>query len=195
MTQAPPRHRRSTRLRDYDYTTSGAYFLTVVTQGRAPILGQVIDGEMHVNALGDIVQREWRRSQDLRPEIELAEFVVMPNHLHGVVLLRDDVPSALLTSTPSQTGLGRPPRSISSFVAGFKATTTRLINDTRSSSGTKVWQRNYHDRVIRNEREYDAIRKYIVDNPLNWAEDPENPNDRTTAGAQPCAPTTPTNRY
>lgn len=182
MIETSEHRRRSTRLRDYDYTTAGAYFLTLVTHERAALFGRVIDGEMHLSPLGYLVEREWLRSETLRHEIELGEFVVMPNHLHGVVLLRDDVSGAALSQSPSHTGLRRPSRSVSSFVAGFKATTTRLINETRSSPGHKVWQRNYHDRVIRNEREYDAIRAYIVDNPLNWAEDPENPRDLATPG-------------
>ena len=172
--------RRSTRLRDYDYAQAGAYFLTFVTQGRLSLFGDVVRGEMTLSTIGETVRREWLRTPEIRLEIELDQFIVMPNHFHGIVFLRDvGFHGSVVGPDRAHRGapLRRAPRSVSSLVAGFKATTTRLINEARATPGQRVWQRNYHDRIIRNEREFLAIRRYIYDNPANWGDDPENGRD------------------
>ena len=176
-------HRRSTRLPDYDYGQSGAYFITICTQGRICLFGDVKDGEILLNGPGQIVHEEWLRTESIRSEVKLDAFFVMPNHFHGVVVITTPAPPVGRTSasvgTHGRASLQRAPKSLGSLVAGFKSSATKRINEVRSTPGAPVWQRNYYERVIRNERELDAIRQYIVDNPEKWPEDKENPQDVT----------------
>ena len=128
------------------------------------------------------MHEEWFRSAEIRKEIRLfpEEFVVMPNHVHGIVwivdgnIIVDDNVGATGRSPlpPNNHPRGPKPKSLSSFVAGFKSSVTKRIRDELNETG--IWQRNYHDRVIRNDKELDAIRKYIETNPYNWAKDEEN---------------------
>ena len=176
-------HRRSIRLRNWDYRAPGAYFVTLVTHGHEPIFGEIVDKTMHLSALGEIVSEEWFASEKIRREVELDESVVMPNHLHGIVwivgahnaALNADVSSNILLPHKPEP-IQRPPRSLGSFVAGFKSACTKRINTLRDTPGAPVWLRNYYERVIRNERELNAIRKYIQDNPANWEKDKDHPD-------------------
>lgn len=170
-------NRRSIRLKGYDYSRPGGYFVTVVTQDRACLFGEVLDGEMRLNALGEIVRTEWFRSPYIRQEIQLnpEEFVVMPNHIHGIVwIVREGVSVGATGRSPLPNGLG--PRSLASFIAGFKSAVTKRINERRGTPATRVWQRNYFEHVIRNDEELRRIREYIVNNPLRWTLDRENPD-------------------
>lgn len=182
-------HRRSIRLRNYDYSQSGIYFITLCTHQRKCLFGQISDGKMELNELGEIVQNEWLRSPEIRKEITLDEWVVMPNHLHGIVIItkpdqpqNSDLPNLLATnhSLPLQ---GLPiqmkPRSLSSLIVGFKSATTRQINHCRHASGTSVWQRNYYENIVRNQQSLQNFCEYIRNNPLSWKVDqlhPENPS-------------------
>ena len=172
-------HHRSLRLRGYDYAQAGAYFVTICTQGRINLFGDVVDGEMQLNELGLIVQEEWLRTESIRAEVELDVFQVMPNHFHGVVVITPPVPHNGMTvarvGTHGCASLRRAPKSLGSLIAGFKSSATKRINELRSTPGALVWQRNYYERIVRNEKELDAIRQYIVDNPAKWPEDKENP--------------------
>jgi len=189
-------HRTSSRLREFDYSLAGAYFITLVTYQREMLFGEIVDSQMKLNRRGEIAQEEWFRSADIRKEIRLFadEFVVMPNHIHGIVWIVDgnvvgenDVaeanggPDQIVNNNTMVVGAdGRPPlrmpsrkpRSLGSFVAGFKSSVTKQIRNELNETG--IWQRNYHDRVIRNEKELDNIQKYIATNPMNWANDEEN---------------------
>ncbi len=181
----PSRHdRRTTRLADFDYSDSAAYFVTLVTRDRAELFGRVIVDAIHLSSIGEIVHAEWLRSSDIRQELELDEFVVMPNHLHGIVIIARDSfvhsgPQSPPAGAHSRAPLHRPPRSLGSFISGFKATTTRLTKQSGLVPDAPIWQRNYFERVIRNEYEADRIRQYMIDNPSRWSEDPEN-GGRTT---------------
>ena len=190
-------HRTSSRLQGFDYSLAGAYFITLVTYQREMLFGEIVDSKMKLNRRGEIAQEEWFRSADIRKEIRLFadEFVVMPNHIHGIVWIVDgnvvgenDVAEAnggpdqiVNNNTMVVVGAdGRPPlhmpsrkpRSLGSFVAGFKSSVTKRIRDELNETG--IWQRNYHDRVIRNGRELDAVRRYIESNPYAWEKDEEN---------------------
>ncbi len=199
-------HRHSIRLKGYDYAQPGAYFVTIVTQDRACLFGDVVDGQMRLNECGVIVHQEWFRSANIRHEIALYadEFVVMPNHIHGIVWIVDDggMTDVMTTDTVGATGstvgatgstvgatgstvgaTGRSPlpsgpakRSLASFVAGFKSATTKRINQHRGTPGAPVWQRNYFEHIIRNDESLDRIRRYIAENPLHWYFDRENPS-------------------
>ena len=166
-------HRRTIRLRNWDYAASGAYFITLCTQRRRLAFGGITDDEMVLNSMGLIVKSEWLRSEEIRSEVNLDEFVVMPNHLHAIVFL-DGVASEPLDWKP-RGFTGATPRSLSSLVQGFKSATTKRVNALRSSPGGSIWKRDYYERVLRNDRELNRAREYIRDNPRKWAEDKNNP--------------------
>jgi putative transposase len=181
-------HRRSIRLQGYDYSSAGAYFVTICANARAyghtPLLfGKIVGGEMRLNEAGRIVEEEWRLSATLRTEIELDECVVMPNHVHGIVIInehRDHPPQYENAAVPSvgaygHTPLRSPSKTIGAMIRGFKSSATKRINQLRGTPGIPVWQRNYYEHVIRNEDSLDRIRLYIAENPARWAYDRENP--------------------
>ena len=183
------KHRRtSIRLKGWDYTQPGAYFVTICTHERVPLFGRVVDGEMVLNPYGEIVRDEWFRSAEIRAEIELFpdEFVVMPNHIHGIVwIVATDDPAGYDENARPPVGAtgrsplpphGPTPRSLGSFIAGFKSAVTKRINQMRGTPGARVWQRNYYEHIIRDERALNAIRRYIIDNPWRWHLDRYNPD-------------------
>ena len=174
------RRRISTRLNGYDYSLAGAYFITAVTFQREKLFGEIANGEMKLNHRGEIVKEEWFTSANIRKELLLFpdEFVVMPNHIHGIVWIVEEDEKRIVVGANGRSPLQKQPyphmrpRSLSSFVAGFKSSVTKRSRDELNE--TRIWQRNYHDRIIRNDRELNAIRSYIENNPRNWAEDEEN---------------------
>jgi REP element-mobilizing transposase RayT len=173
MTYDPAKHhRRSIRLPAYDYAQAGAYFVTLVAHARECLFGQVVGGQTRLSMPGEVVAAQWLRSARIRGEIELDAFVVMPNHVHGIVVIRD---VGAHSRAPLPSPPHRPPRSLGSFVAGFKSAATKRINAIRSTLGLPVWQRNYYEHVIRDEDDLDRVRRYIAENALRWEEDPENP--------------------
>ncbi len=180
-------HRRPIRLKGYEYTQPGAYFITICAHERAHLFGRVVDGKMVLNEFGEIVREEWFRSADIRAEIELHpdEFVVMPNHIHGIVWIVDNaVATGPNVGAHGRAPLHRPPQSLPSLIAGFKSAVTARINQMRGTPGAPVWQRNYYEHIIRTERALNAIRQYICDNPLRWHLDSYNPD---AAGPDPPA--------
>jgi putative transposase len=182
-------HRRSIRLAGYDYSAEGGYYITIVTQARACIFGEVVDGVMRLNSFGKIVYEEWYRTAKLRPSIELLEdeFVVMPNHIHGIIWINDDIGRSANTINStmynhptvgaySHTPLQSPSHTIGAIIRGFKAAVTTRINTIRDLKGTSVWQRNYYEHIINSEKDYENIVNYIDLNPLQWESDTENNN-------------------
>ncbi len=176
-------HRRSNRLANYDYSKTGLYFVTLCTRGRECLFGDIINGEMILNDFGRIVQEEWCRSGTIRQEIELGEYIIMPNHLHGIIIISHPANAGAFGERPQQgcrsckTVLK--PKTLGSLMSGFQSSVTRRINQIRKTPGISVWQRNYHDRIIRDERDLNRIRDYIQNNPLNWHQDKENPLNKT----------------
>jgi putative transposase len=167
----PRGHRRSIRLRGYDYTKPGAYFLTICTADRAPLFGEVVDGDMRLNALGQIIENEWLRSETIRQEIVLDAFVVMPNHLHGIVFITSGrEPAGGDVGAHGHAPLRRPPRSLGSFVAEFKSAAALRGNRHRGTPGLPLWQRGTYEHIIRDEQALARIRRYIVSNPARWRE-------------------------
>jgi REP element-mobilizing transposase RayT len=184
-------HRRSIRLKGYDYTQPGAYFITLCTYRRDQIFGEIIAGEMKLSALGEIVREEWLRSAIIRKEIQIFEdeFVIMPNHFHGInwIVGADGVRPDIERAHAMRPDVMRPdhqkpdarraspqrlPRSLGSFIAGFKASVTSRAG--RELHMTGIWQSNYYEHIIRNDRELRNIRWYILNNPLNWQLDRDN---------------------
>ncbi len=170
-------YRRSTRLKDYDYSQAGGYFITICTCNNIFLFGRIVQGKMNLSELGRIVEEEWFISAEIRPEIQQDAFVIMPNHIHGIAVITDiNCDGAMKERAHGRAPLRRVPRSLGSFVAGFKGATTRRINVLRKTPGASVWQRNYYEHVIRNEKDLNEIREYIQNNPLQWALDEENPD-------------------
>jgi REP element-mobilizing transposase RayT len=171
--------RRSIRLRGYDYSQPGAYFVTLCTSGRECLFGDVADGEVALNYVGRVVHEGWSYTEFIRPEVEVDEFVVMPNHLHGIITIRQpegSVGAHGRAPLPSGNAIfQRPPRSLGSLIAGFKSAATKRINELRHTPGQPVWQRNYYEHIIRGETDLNRIRQYIRDNPARWTEDIYNP--------------------
>lgn len=185
-----PRTRRSTRLRDYDYAQPGMYFFTVCTHKREALFGEVTQGEMRVNDLGDSVWQEWHNSATVRPEVQLDAFMVVLNHAHGVILLKG--PGFVRATGGSPFSSGPSKYSLGAFIAGFKAASTKRIKAARRTPKAPVWQRNYYDHIVRDERSLTRMREYILNNPLKWDFDQGNPNKK---GDRPVAPTAFNNRY
>lgn len=171
--------RKRLRLKGYDYSQPGAYFVTIVTQGRVALFGAVADEAMHLNPAGEMVHAAWARLPARFPSIALDEFIVMPNHVHGIVWFQDDVGDGLARpETPDGQNPGRDKPgpynrgALPDVVRVFKSLTTREYK--QRFGGGKLWQRGYHDRVIRTEKELDETRIYIRFNARKWAQDPEN---------------------
>jgi putative transposase len=175
-------HRRSIRLKGYDYTQAGSYFITICTQDRRCLFGEVVNGRMRLNDAGEIVRDEWFRTAALRPHVRLDddEFVAMPNHIHGIVRIVGDVDVRHHTEERRRRALverfGKPvPGSVPTIVRAFKSASTRGINALRDTPGGVVWQRNYYEHVIRDEDALHRIRRYIIANPARWTFDRQNP--------------------
>lgn len=175
MTFDPNIHRRrSLRLKDYDYSQAGAYFVTVCVQNRECLFGEVVAGEMQLNNAGRMVVRCWQAIPDHFPHVALDVFVVMPNHVHGIIVLMGGRGTACRAPTNEQ--FGKPvPGSIPTVMRSFKSAATKHINELRHTAGVPVWQRNYYEHIIRDENSMARIREYIINNPLQWALDRDNP--------------------
>ena len=156
------------RLPDYDYSQPGAYFVTIVTHQRQLLFEE--------GAIKAIVEDTWRRIPEHFKQVSLDAFVVMPNHVHGVLVI-SDVGAGLPRPSPSQGEETSPlPRPLlGQAVAYFKYQSAKRINQLRNTPGARVRQRNYYEHVVRSEVEFDRVRQYIVDNPARWELDPENP--------------------
>lgn len=172
----PYPQRKSPRLQDYDYASSGGYFVTICTHQRQHLFGKVVDDAMVVNDWGRVVQDEWSRTAELRDYVELDAFVVMPNHIHGViVIVSDDEGRGMMHHAPTTNPpreFGKPvARSLSTIVRAFKASVTRQINRMPNRPDHPIWQRNYYDHVIRDEPDLNRIREYVQSNPARWEMD------------------------
>ncbi|HRA47372.1 MAG TPA: hypothetical protein PK819_04800 [Thermomicrobiales bacterium] len=167
-------NRKTHRLQNYDYGGGGTYFLTICTEHRAHLFGEIIDGAIHVSNLGEIVHAEWETTLLIRREIQCHAFVIMPNHVHALVHVDLDLlPTPWQPNETAPTNLvdHRRPKSISTLVIGFKGAVTRT---TRSLNlAHDIWQRDYHDHILR-VGEYERIKTYIETNPQNWLSDKFN---------------------
>ena len=164
-------HRHSVRLYDYDYSGPGAYFITICTLDRICLFGRVVNCDMVLSDIGDLVRQEWVNTESIRPYVTVDRFVVMPDHTHAIVVI-----NAVQDSDTAATGeKGRADNGLMSggvgeIVGQFKSVVTKRINRLRNSPGASVWQRNYYERIIRDERELNMVRQYIEQNPVRWGE-------------------------
>lgn len=161
--------RKALRLPGYDYSQPGAYYVTIVTKQRHCLFGDVVYGKMRLNSCGQTVMECWNHLAHHYPYVGRDEFVVMPNHVHGILVLNDDAVGAGLKPAPTRR------HGLPEIVRGFKTFSARRINTLRDSPGTPVWQRNYYEHIIHNEAELARVREYIQNNPAQWETDPEYP--------------------
>jgi len=175
-------HRRSIRLKGYDYSQAGAYFVTICTQNRECLFGEIVEGEMRLNNAGQIVQSVWNELSQHYLGVDIDAFAVMPNHIHGIVVLTS------VGAGPCAYPDGGQPRgvaptmsmSLPDVVHRFKSMTTTRYRHSYTQNGfrpypSRLWQRDYYDHIIRNDDELNRIREYIINNPLKWEFDRENP--------------------
>jgi REP element-mobilizing transposase RayT len=171
------KQRKWIRLKKYDYSDAGWYFVTICSQNMECLFGNVVDNQIKLNKFGKIVQQYWLRISEYFDNVVLDEFVIMPNHIHGIVVIRN-----------SSVGAGFP-RPINQFrplfgqiIGYFKYQSTKKINILIKGSGNptptkepnKIFQRSYYEHVIRNEMDLFRIRQYIYNNPGNWEMDQNN---------------------
>ncbi len=156
-------HRRSIRLQGFDYRQSGAYFITLASSQHEDVFGIRVKECVTRNAIGVLVSSAWLELPN-QFSVTLDEWVLMPDHLHAILFLENNVAEGCQRSTGQISGTQ--PGSLGSIIQNFKAVTTRKINRIRHTPGRTIWQRNYYERVIRNDRELDSIRGYIMENPL-----------------------------
>lgn len=166
-------HRRSIRLPEYDYSQDGWYYVTLCIIGDKCLLGKFTNGRIQLYRYGQIVDNCWKWLARQYAYVHLDEYVVMPNHLHGIIIIRRDLKGGSLTAP---TGYMKKIKPLSRLVGAFKTVSTKQINIIRNTPGRKMWQRNYYEHIIRNEEELNHIRRYISDIPINWRKDEKNPN-------------------
>jgi putative transposase len=175
------RSRRSIRLKGFDYSSPGKYFVTICTLNRESLFGEIREGKMILSAAGEIVSREWQHTPMVRSRIELGAFVIMPNHLHGIIFIcmrRGDSLDRPNVNGDENRATRRvaptlKPKTIGAIIGQFKSISTKGIRE--SVYPGFYWQRNYYEHIIRDKMELGQIRKYILDNPSNWDEDHDNP--------------------
>ncbi|MBK8127638.1 MAG: transposase [bacterium] len=189
--------KNSLRLQRHDYRHPRTFFVTICVEGRHKLFGEVVNATMLLNEFGEAVKIEWKKTAEIREAIWLDEFMIMPNHFHAILRIDDTYigPFAGPARNVDVGADGNPPAPseadhsrvtvkttyartapLSTIIAAFKRATTKRINEIRGTKGVEVWQRSFYDRIIRNERELGLARQYIMDNPLNWELDKENPD-------------------
>lgn len=157
--------RKRQRLAGFDYALPGPYFVTICTADRACLLGSIADGAMIASDCGAIVERVWHGLPEHFTGLSLDAFVLMPNHVHGILSWQD--------------GLGH---RLPLIIGNFKTWSARQVNHQRATPGRALWQRGFYEHIIRNDTDLDRIRTYIAENPVRWDLDPENPERRTARG-------------
>lgn len=179
-------HRRSIRLKGFDYSQAGAYFVTVVTQNRLCVFGEIQNEMMILNDIGKMIENCWLDLPNRFPTIDVDEYVIMPNHFHGIIIITDQpVGSTLVVD---QTGVGTSPTpTVGDIIGAFKSITTHeyIIGVKRSGWSPfdrRIWQRNFYEHIIRNDADLQRVREYIQYNPLKWNLDQENPQTHQSQG-------------
>ena len=179
-------HRKSIRIKEYDYTQPGMYFVTIVTHQRDPLFGKIENELMILNAFGTIAAECWRAIPGHFPNIELGAYIIMPNYVHGIIVIRDDESAfdavdvqhvgatQCVAPTPTITRpKGPKPNSLGAIIGSYKSAVSYRIN--KEHNATNIWQRNYYEHIIRNDKDLQSITDYINANALRWNDDDENP--------------------
>ena len=175
-----PKHyfRQSTRLKNYDYSKSGAYFVTITVDGEGEVFGKIVGSKVRVNKAGEIIKRIWVNLPKHFASVQIDEFIVMPDHFHGIVFIentKEGLMNQASTKEKSWILMKDKKDTLGKIIRTFKAKATKLIRDDRFKNFK--WHRNYHDHIVRNEKDLLIIRKYIRDNPLNWEFEKHNRNN------------------
>ncbi len=179
MKQKKLPNRQSMRLQGYDYSSPGYYFITICTNQKEYVIGDVTKGEMQMNECGILALYYWKRIDTRYPNTILHEHIVMPNHIHGVIEIVNANPFVgAIHESPLQRNINpelyrkhRRKMLIPKIIGWYKMNTAKQINQIRKTPGTKIWQRGYYDHIIRNEESLFYIREYIKTNPMNWNKD------------------------
>jgi putative transposase len=193
-------NRRSVRLKNYDYSKKGAYFITICCKDRAHLFGEIINEEMILNANGNIAYNEWLKTTQIRGNVELDVFVIMPNHIHGIIIIKNQIVNigrgvlhTPIFCTPNSqtpnnimdvcnvkktdvcnTSLRSPSNTVGAIVRGYKSAVTKQINILSVGNykqSAAIWQRSFHEHIIRNEESYQNISTYIINNLCKWDSD------------------------
>jgi len=171
----PRQARKQNRLNGYDYSQSNYYFVTICTQNRKYIFGDIANNEMILNDAGDMVNFWWQETFKKYKNISIDEYIIMPNHIHGII----NIAVGARSPRPDNNkiiGRGNRAPTIGNIIAYFKYQTTKQINESQNTPGKKIWQRNYYDHIIRNDKSLNNIRQYIKNNPATWNTDENNIN-------------------
>jgi REP element-mobilizing transposase RayT len=168
--------RRSTRLHGYDYNQPGSYFVTVCTYEKQHVFGSIVNDEMYLNDAGQIVNNTWNTIPQRFPNIELDEYIIMPNHLHGIITNNGATSNAKYKS--SNNPLSSHLSLLGQIIRTFKSASTSQIRKTVRPDFS--WQHNYYEHIIRQEKDLDHIRQYIATNPAGWAQDTQYCLDKHT---------------
>jgi putative transposase len=162
-------HRRSIRLRGYDFSRDGAYFITICTQNRECLFGEIVSGEMRLNDFDMVINDTWICMKNQYDYLDLGEYVIMRNHFHGLFIINKCSRGSSRTAPSDKSiPLGR-------LLGVFKTVSTKRINEMRQPPGVPVWQRNYYEHIVRDDDELNHIREYIICNPTKWDHDEDNP--------------------
>lgn len=180
-------HRRSIRLPGYDYSRAGSYFITICARNRECLFGEIVGGKMRLNGAGEIVESVWNGLPEHYPHVLLDAMVVMPNHVHAIIVLTPV--EAGLKPAPTATTAKR--HGVPEIVRAWKTFSARRINGTRRTPDATIWQHNYWEHIVRNVSEMDRIREYIKNNPAQWELDKLHPGQsmRDGRGGSRTAPT------
>ena len=173
-------NRKSIRLKGYDYSQAGAYFITICCQHMKCLFGKIVTDEMMLNEYGTIAYNEWNKLQDRFSNFELDVFQIMPNHMHGIIVLNEFVGATLAVARAGASPAPTVNSTIGDIVGAYKSLvannclqifTEKSVGITPTPRMGKLWQRNYHDHIICNEQSYQTISNYITSNPLLWKDD------------------------
>lgn len=161
-------NRKSIRLKDYDYSCPGEYFVTICTKNRACLFGEIVNEKMNLSKTGIIVDKHWKNILSYKDNVELDEYIIMPNHIHGIVVIKEPV-RAILESPVPTTKYRRRKMLLSKIIGRFKTMSAKEVNILRNTLGIPLWHRNYYEHIIRGENDLANIREYIANNVFRWA--------------------------
>ena len=171
-------HRHSIRLKEYDYSQPCWYYVTICTYNKKCLFVQILNNKMILNEFGKIVEEEWLRTKVIRKNIDLDYYVIMPNHLHGIIIIENKIiiQSDVGVNCNSHLHIDEIKRNklistiqiIGAIIRGLKGSVTKKINEQRNTPSLPVWQRNYYEHILRNEMDLYCTRNYIQNNPLKW---------------------------
>lgn len=183
--------RRQLRLRGCDYAFPGVYFVTICSAGKRPVFGSIRGERIVLSPTGEIVRSEWIALAERFSALVLDEFVIMPNHLHGVLAFVGHAGGASPSPTPGNTttkpggalrgsGQAGPSPTLFDVIGAFKSISTIKVNKLLGRRGVPLWQRGYYEHIVRTAEDLRKIQRYILENPLMWSLDPENPNRKSS---------------